>query len=67
LLGVGNGDPSSHESDLAPHRSLFNGLALVLVQSTQKAGEIRLTAKSEGIGEAKLIIQTTGGVIRPNL
>jgi len=58
LLGVGNGDPSSHESDVAPYRSLFNGLALVLVQSTEKAGEILLTARSEGLTDAKLTITT---------
>src|SRR5262249_37760853 len=34
ILGVGNGDPSSHESDKALQRRLFNGLAMVLVQST---------------------------------
>jgi beta-galactosidase len=58
LLGVGNGDPSSHESDQAPHRRLFSGLALALLQSTQRAGEITLTAKSDGLRDAKMVIKT---------
>ena len=38
LIGVGNGDPNCQESDKEPKRSLFNGLAQVIVQSTQAAG-----------------------------
>ena len=64
LLGVGNGDPSSHESDLAPQRSLFNGLALALVQSTMKSGEIRLAARAEGLEAGKLTIRSTACAIR---
>ncbi len=39
LIGVGNGDPNCQESDKEPKRSLFNGLAQVIVQSTQNAGD----------------------------
>ena len=35
LIGVGNGDPNCQESDKEPKRSLFNGLAQVIVQSTK--------------------------------
>jgi beta-galactosidase len=34
-------------------RSLFNGVAQVIVQSTQEPGAIRLTAKSEGLPPAE--------------
>lgn len=44
LIGVGNGDPNSHESDKQPRRSLFNGLAQLIVQSTAEAGTIRIEA-----------------------
>ncbi len=37
IIGVGNGDPSSHEADKASQRSVFNGLAEVIVQSTDPA------------------------------
>jgi beta-galactosidase len=39
-------------------RSAFNGLAQVIVQSTQRAGEIKLTATSPGLQPAQLAIVT---------
>ena len=41
LIGVGNGDPNCQESDKEPKRSLFNGLAQVIVQASKSPGEIR--------------------------
>ncbi len=68
IIGVGNGDPSSHEPDQfistrdnpSPKwsRSLFNGLAQVLVQSTQATGEIKLTATGKGLEPASVTVQT---------
>jgi beta-galactosidase len=48
LIGVGNGDPNCQESDKEPRRSLFNGLAQVIVQSTKRPGEIHIEAAKEG-------------------
>lgn len=39
-------------------RSVFNGLAQVIVQSTTQSGEIKLTARSEGLVEAVLKLET---------
>jgi beta-galactosidase len=50
LIGVGNGDPNCQESDKEPRRSLFNGLAQVIVQSTLSAGDIHVEAAKEGWG-----------------
>ncbi len=63
LIGVGNGDPNCQESDKEPHRSLFNGLAQVIVQATKRPGEIRIEAFKEGwdgveLTPAKLAIAT---------
>ncbi|HKF01320.1 MAG TPA: beta-galactosidase GalA [Candidatus Sulfotelmatobacter sp.] len=44
LIGVGNGDPNCQESDKEPERSLFNGLAQVIVQSTRTPGMITVEA-----------------------
>ena len=44
LIGVGNGDPNCQESDKEPKRSLFNGLAQVIVQATRRDGEIHVAA-----------------------
>ncbi len=49
LIGVGNGDPSSHEPDKASHRRAFNGLAQAIVQTTLKGGKIRLQAEAAGL------------------
>lgn len=44
LIGVGNGDPNCQESDKEPRRSLFNGLAQVIVQATRTPGTITVEA-----------------------
>jgi beta-galactosidase len=49
LIGVGNGDPSSHEPDKAVRRSAFNGLAQAIVQTTTKGGRIQLKAEADGL------------------
>ncbi|HSV15407.1 MAG TPA: glycoside hydrolase family 2 TIM barrel-domain containing protein, partial [Tepidisphaeraceae bacterium] len=59
LIGVGNGDPSSHESDKAPRRRLFNGLCQVLVQSTQKRGTIGVHARGQGLTDAALQVRSS--------
>ncbi len=70
LIGVGNGDPNCQESDKEPKRSLFNGLAQVIVQSTKKPGEIRIEAVKEGwdgpeLTPAKVSIMTKKVKLRP--
>ena len=69
LIGVGNGDPNCQESDKEPKRSLFNGLAQVIVQGTKKAGEIHIEAVKEGwegaeLTPAKLVIKTKSVKLR---
>jgi len=50
IIGVANGDPSSHQADKASYeRSAFNGLAEVLVQSSVEPGPINLTATAVGL------------------
>ena len=47
LIGVGNGDPNCQESDKEPQRSLFNGLAQVIVQASRTPGTITVEAYTE--------------------
>ncbi len=54
LIGVGNGDPNCQESDKELKRSLFNGLAQVIVQSTRTAGTITVEAYTEPYPRPKL-------------
>lgn len=46
-------------------RSVFNGLAQVIVQSTQVPGEIVLTATSPGLSRGELKIRTVPAELRP--
>jgi beta-galactosidase len=46
-------------------RSLFNGLAQVIVQSTKDAGEIKLTATADGLPPATSAVNTHPGQPRP--
>jgi beta-galactosidase len=48
-------------------RSLFNGLAEVIVQSTKDAGEIQLTASADGLAPATATIQSQAVTLRPSV
>jgi beta-galactosidase len=69
LIGVGNGDPNCPESDKEPHRSLFSGLAQVIVQATKTAGTIEIEAEVNvrhmHIAAAKIAITTKKAPLRP--
>ncbi len=62
IIGLGNGDPNSHELGKGSRRSLFNGLAQVIVQSTRGGtGAIVLRAKAPNMKPAELSLATTAG------
>lgn len=46
-------------------RSLFNGLAQVVVQSTKDAGEIKLTATADGLAPATTLVNTQPATPHP--
>jgi beta-galactosidase len=54
LIGVGNGDPTSHESDKAPQRNAFNGACMAIVQSGRAPGQVVLHATSPGLAAGRL-------------
>ncbi|MBU4196453.1 MAG: DUF4982 domain-containing protein [Alphaproteobacteria bacterium] len=54
VIGVGNGDPVSHEPDRSDRRHLFNGLAQAIVQTGRKGGPITVTARADGLRPAVL-------------
>ena len=65
LIGVGNGDPSSHEPDKANQRRAFNGLCVAIVQSRKDAGEVKVQATSPGLASAAAVIQCERVTPRP--
>lgn len=56
IIGLGNGNPNSHEPEKGDRRSLFNGLAQVIVQAEGEAGKIVLTASAPGLEPAEVVI-----------
>ena len=62
IIGTGNGDPSSHESDqCAPgqwQRHLFNGYCQVILQAGTKAGIVKFKAEAEGCWSGESEIHT---------
>ena len=69
MIGVGNGDPNCQESDKEPRRSLFSGLAQVIVQATKTAGTIEIVAstkaRNNSVAAAKIAITTKQAPLRP--
>jgi beta-galactosidase len=75
IIGVGNGDPSCHEPDVylsGPDqagagwkRSVFNGLAQIIVQAGRDAGEIKLTARADGLADNTITIHAGAHAPRP--
>ncbi|MCL5004957.1 MAG: DUF4982 domain-containing protein [Acidobacteria bacterium] len=65
IIGVGNGDPSSHEADKASERRAFNGLCVAIVQSNKQAGEINIRATSPELEPATVTIQCEEVALRP--
>jgi beta-galactosidase len=60
-----NLDLVAEPKPLAWSRSLFNGLAQIIVQSTKDAGEIKLTASAVGLSSATITVQTQPCAPRP--
>lgn len=72
IIGVGNGDPNCHEADKSYQRSLFHGLAQVIIQSVEgNELPITLTATASGLKAATIEIpvhkSTTTPFVEPVL
>jgi len=71
IIGVGNGDPSSHEPDKYLvgqfQRRLFNGKCQVIVQSTKEAGTIELKGSSDGLRQETITVEAKAVPLRPNV
>jgi beta-galactosidase len=62
LAGTDNGNPQDKAQMQSRQRNAFNGLALAVIRSTEKEGEIRISAISNGLQEAsvKVVSRKTG-------
>ncbi|GGH06839.1 beta-galactosidase GalA [Mucilaginibacter phyllosphaerae] len=62
IIGVGNGDPSSHEADQMDgnwQRSLFNGYCQLIIRAGKTAGNVVVKATSPGLmpGQTGLVLK----------
>jgi len=58
IAGVDNGNPVSMEPFKADCRKAFNGMCLIVIQSTENPDIITLTASSEGLKQSVLKLRT---------
>ncbi|WP_029277424.1 beta-galactosidase GalA [Pedobacter borealis] len=68
IIGLGNGNPNSHELEKGNKRSLFNGLAQVILQAVEgEEGVIELTATADGLKPAKIILPLNRTAVLPQI
>jgi len=65
IIGVGNGDPISHEPDKAEARRAFCGLCQVIVQTDRRPGRITLSARSAGLKPVQLALNAKRAEQKP--
>jgi beta-galactosidase len=58
ILGVGNGNPSDHDSDKADQRNAFHGRCLAVIGAGGKPGVLQLMVTSPGLSSATMTFQT---------
>ena len=66
-IGVGNGDPTNHESDKGASRRAFCGLCMGIIQSTKTSGSITVEVASRGLAPASVTVSTKRITLRPQV
>jgi beta-galactosidase len=56
IAGVGNGDPASHEPDVASKRKAFNGHCACMVRAGRTTGKVKLVASAPNLKPTTLEI-----------
>ena len=67
IVGVGNGDPSSHESDKAAFRSTFNGLVRCIVQTIPGEQGSAAARRDQDQVVVEATAQTAAGMVSAKL
>jgi len=67
IVGVGNGDPSSHEADKGSVRRAFNGLCMAIVQATKDPGALRVEATAPGLAAGEAAVTCRPAAVRPSV
>ncbi|BBF43905.1 beta-galactosidase [Lachnospiraceae bacterium KM106-2] len=64
IIGVGNGDPNSHEDDLADHRSLYHGKAQCIIRNTVKE-DVTVRVSIDGVETETIVIPVKDAEVIP--
>jgi beta-galactosidase len=67
VIGVGNGDPNDHDSEVVPARRLFHGLAQALVRAEAGAGTLTVEANAPGLKSARATVRVIAAEPLPAL
>ncbi len=62
IIGVGNSNVISHEDNKASSRTAYNGLCVVIVQTTKTSRTFTVTATSDGLRSGAIEIASTAPV-----
>ncbi|MBU4433698.1 MAG: hypothetical protein KKC14_04690 [Alphaproteobacteria bacterium] len=58
VIGVGNGNPTRHEPDVASRRKAFNGPCQAIVWTRRGGvGEVRATASAKGLKASSVVLK----------
>jgi beta-galactosidase len=57
IIGVGNGNPGSHEPDHAACRRAFHGFCQVILQASDEPGQVALTGTAPGLLQDQVILE----------
>lgn len=60
IIGVGNGDPNSHEEDIAPYRHLYNGCAQAILLSDGDE-DVRVRVYADKTAPVEIVIPVIHG------
>jgi len=67
VLAVGNGDPTDHTSYGIPRRAAFHGMALAMIQSTDRTGRVTVTVRAPGLPDADVSLDVAPGAPPPRV
>jgi len=63
IIGVGNGDPSSHEADRAGFRRAFHGRCQAILEAGAVPGTVVVTASAAGVRSAQVSVSAEATTI----
>lgn len=65
IIGVGNGNPNSHEADKADKRKLFNGYCQAVAEQTDGSKKVVITAVSDGLEPCSVTVEVREKADKP--